>query len=264
MTATATLPTPPIQLGAGHLTDRIKQRFCPPEFSTLTNVEGDQGRFADAVAVNLWRSRGFAITGFEVKASRSDWLRELKDPAKAEACARYCHRFFLVANENVVKLEELPLGWGLMVPERSGLRIKRDATVNPHIVELSRSFAVHLIRRAAEGSADRGELRAAFDRGRLQGIEEAKKVDPVDRRIGKLEQELERYEKIHAEFKERTGVEISEWSSVDKLVKLHTLVDRTQHIEGSLGYTIDQLKNSAKQLEAVRREFLSPTPELRT
>ena len=39
-------------------------------------------RWADALAVQLWESRGLSITGFEVKVSRSDWVKEMKHPEK--------------------------------------------------------------------------------------------------------------------------------------------------------------------------------------
>lgn len=51
---------------------------------------GGGGRRADALVLNLWRSQGLDLQGFEVKASRSDWLREKKDPSKAEALSKYC------------------------------------------------------------------------------------------------------------------------------------------------------------------------------
>ena len=34
------------------------------------------GRYADAIAMNLWPSRGLAVHGFEIKISRGDWQRE--------------------------------------------------------------------------------------------------------------------------------------------------------------------------------------------
>lgn len=70
-------------------------------------------RYADAMALGLWPSSGLPLIGFEVKASRGDWLRELKQPEKAKAIQRYCDHWFIVAPEGVVKLDELLPHWGL-------------------------------------------------------------------------------------------------------------------------------------------------------
>jgi len=42
-------------------------------------------RRCDLLRVGMWASRGTGIDVHEVKVSRADWLRELDDPAKAEA-----------------------------------------------------------------------------------------------------------------------------------------------------------------------------------
>lgn len=81
------------------------------------------GSIADFVAVDCWRSSGFAVHGHEVKCSRSDWLRELRDPGKALAWSRFCHRWWLVVSDTrIVHDGELPAGWGLLTLAGSRLR----------------------------------------------------------------------------------------------------------------------------------------------
>lgn len=73
-------------------------------------------RTADAVAMDLWVSRGLELHGHEVKVSRSDWLTELRDPEKSAAVGRYCDRWWLVVPDlSIVRQGELPAGWGLLV-----------------------------------------------------------------------------------------------------------------------------------------------------
>lgn len=88
------------------------------EYAFLTHVRNDGGfsatRTFDGVAVSLWTSRGYAIDVFEVKVSRSDWMRELKDPAKSEAAWEIGDRFWICATAGVVDPAELPHGWGLI------------------------------------------------------------------------------------------------------------------------------------------------------
>ena len=72
-------------------------------------------RTADFIAYDTWASSKFAIHGVEIKISRTDWLRELKDPAKAEPFMAWCSHWWLaVPDRAMVKPDELPPGWGLL------------------------------------------------------------------------------------------------------------------------------------------------------
>lgn len=88
---------------------------------------GMVSRIADFIALDTYGAG--QIIGHEVKVSRSDWLRELADPTKAEVWARHCHAWYVVVPDAaLVKREELG-SWGLMVLDAAGtLRIKVRAT----------------------------------------------------------------------------------------------------------------------------------------
>jgi hypothetical protein len=236
--------------GEHHLVQRIKERFCMPEFATLANVGTPSGTFADAIAVNLWRSRGYEIVGFEVKSFRSDWLRELKDPKKAEGCAIYCNTFWIVANENVVKLEELPLGWGLLEPFGKTLRSMQKAKPLDHKRELTVPFMINMIRRAVEKGEMTEELNAAREAGRQAGLEEGVRRSESRDEISAREK-LGRFEHMHAEFKERTGIEITDWVGGKELLAAYTVAHRIKRIPQSLGYAIDTLKRETRAIEAI-------------
>lgn len=103
--------------------------FAAPHFTTLSEVRDstgfDSGRSADALALGMYSSRGRELWGFEFKVSRSDWLCELRKPEKAESWFQYCDRWGLVVSSaEIVKVEELPVGWGLGVPSKNGQRVK--------------------------------------------------------------------------------------------------------------------------------------------
>lgn len=132
----------------------LRDRFCGPEwavFFEVANGTGSHGRrYADAVAMNLYPSRGLEIHGVEVKVSRSDWLRELKNPKKAEDVYQYCDRWWLaISDPAIVGIGELPATWGLMVMNGKSLKI---ATQAPKLepVPLTRSFFAALARRSSE------------------------------------------------------------------------------------------------------------------
>lgn len=101
-----------------HIRRALRTKYPQSEYAVFFEV-GDapqRTRSADAIAMTLWSSRGFELTGFEFKVDRRDWLRELKNPAKAESIASYCDRWWVVVDrEGIVKPEELPAPWGLMM-----------------------------------------------------------------------------------------------------------------------------------------------------
>lgn len=85
---------------------------------------GGGGNRCDVIYVGFTSTSGRMMIGHEVKASRSDWLNELKKAGKADAWADQCHAWYVVAPSTaVVKPEELPAGWGLLVPGPSKTRM---------------------------------------------------------------------------------------------------------------------------------------------
>lgn len=86
-------------------------------------------RRIDVVAMGLWRSTGHLVHGIELKVSRSDWLKELRQPEKAQAAIRTCDYWWLaIGDRAIVKDGELPDGWGLLVPHGRGLRAVTQPT----------------------------------------------------------------------------------------------------------------------------------------
>ena len=117
-----------------------------PEFRGGTGWSREQR--ADAIAMHTWPSRGLELIGFELKISRSDWLRELKNPYKAESIKAFCDRWYLVVSDLkvITYAEELPTGWGLMYAEDGKIRTMVEAKkLNPEPID--RLFLASLMRR---------------------------------------------------------------------------------------------------------------------
>jgi hypothetical protein len=111
-------------------------------------------RYADAVVVGLWKSNGRRIEGFEIKVSRSDWRRELKDPTKSHAVARFCDTWWVVApSVKEVPVDTLPPGWGLLTLDDSGELRQRVAPSVREPEPIGREFLGALLRRGRETSA---------------------------------------------------------------------------------------------------------------
>lgn len=68
----------------------------------------------DAFAMCLYPSKGFERHAFEVKVSRGDFNRELRDPLKRLPAYRLCNRFYFVTPPGLVKRAEVPVDAGLV------------------------------------------------------------------------------------------------------------------------------------------------------
>jgi hypothetical protein len=122
----------------------------------------DASRTFDAVAVDLWRSSGLLVHVFEVKVSRGDWLRELSDLDKSAAAIDRGDTFTVVAPAGIVRMDELPDGWGLFESPRPGLlttrrapRVHRTREHSRAIYpDMPRDFVVPLLRAAVRTARD--------------------------------------------------------------------------------------------------------------
>lgn len=128
----------------GTLADRyVRAEHVRSKLGYATNI-----RVADFIALDKWPGFPYgselAVHWHEVKVSRSDWLSELRQPEKAEAFTRYAHYHWLVVPDaGIVKMEELPEGWGLLVQSGKALRAKRSAPRHePEPLPLDLSIAI--------------------------------------------------------------------------------------------------------------------------
>lgn len=230
----------------------VKTKFSAGEWAVFTHVRertgySDRGlRTADAVAVGVWPSTGQEVLGFEVKTSRADWLRELRDPAKAEGVYRYCDRWWLVTPEKCVSAGELPEGWGHMVVVPRGLRVVVPAQeLKP--LPVTRGFLASLCRKAIEHIPDEVAARVA--------AAEAQAVARNDAEIERLRGTVERLETAIAEFEAASGIEHLIWGSgsIGRAVRfVRTLQgdDRWHSLVGQF----DNLASQADRIAASARE----------
>lgn len=133
----------------------LRKRYEGKAWALLEEVRNSTGysrvsRSADAIAMSLWPSRGLELHGVEIKSSRNDWLRELKEPEKAEPIARYCHRWWVaVADRELVRDGELPPAWGLMALEGKKLVTVVEAPLRA-VEPVGLPFLAALLRAASE------------------------------------------------------------------------------------------------------------------
>lgn len=107
----------------------LQGRYDPSQWALFFEVPDSTGghhRRADAMAFNLWPSRGLETIGFEIKVYRSDWLNELKTQ-KSENLQKFCDQWYIVAPPGIVKPEEMPKTWGLLETTPGEIRQKIKA-----------------------------------------------------------------------------------------------------------------------------------------
>jgi len=164
-------------------------------------------RLADAVIMGLWPSRGIDLEGVEIKTHRSDWLRELANPAKAEQIARYCDFWWVHASPDVVRIEELPAGWGLRIYDgRIWTTPVPAARRQPE--PMTREFLAALLRRSDQQNEKQAK--------QLVDDVLAKERATIEQRIEHQVQERTRRSaslaSVADEFEKATGLSIAELS----------------------------------------------------
>lgn len=199
----------------------IAAKFAAPEWATMFEVAPRTGggtRYADAVAVNLWQSRGHAVHGFEIKVSRGDWLRELKDPAKAEEIQRFCDYWTIVAPKGVVADGELPPTWG-MLEMRADRLMQVRAGPKLDAQPVTRAFFASLMRRGHEGLDLLSAEKLEAERAAMQKTIDEK----VERGVKNCTREYQRIKEHIAKFEQETGLSFSEWGGPDvRTIKIAT------------------------------------------
>lgn len=160
-----------------HPNDRLPAGVFLPEVSW--NGYGGATSRCDALFVGFTSASGRLLVGHEVKASRSDWLTELRKVGKADDWADQCHQWWLVTVPGVVAEGELPAGWGLMLPgARNRMKIVTPAVTHTDLVpswDASRSVIARL------NTLHRNSIGASLAQGRAE--QEAEFKDRVEREV---------------------------------------------------------------------------------
>jgi hypothetical protein len=203
------------QVTASAVTAALQRKYSSPAWALIFQVRSQTGfatgarpvRTADAVALGLWPSRGLELLGFEIKVDRGDWLRELRQPAKADLLVQFCDRWWVVAGDpSVVQAGELPPTWGLQVLTRRGLRVEVEAPTLD-AVPLDRPFLASLVRRVIQEEATEAQLRAAEARGVELGRRSMQGT------VAEYQERAERYQQAIRAFEEAAGIRIQSWSA---------------------------------------------------
>lgn len=250
----AGLPAP-ADLNASELAKRLHKKYNGDDFALCFDVRNDAGfsasRTADAIGVGLWPSRGCHVYGFEIKASRGDWLRELADAGKAEAFVAYCDYWLIVAgSRTMVNADELPEGWGLLVPRADTLEIAVAPKRNEKALPIPRGMLVSMLKRAQTQNPNNGVVADAFERGKKEGI-------ALGERKAEHSHDLDGAKRLKAaaeRFTKDTGINIEYSYDAPLLAKAMASIragrtlDNTRMMLRRMG---NELRNSAGSLDEI-------------
>lgn len=240
----------------------LRKRYPENAYALMEEVSNKSGfsrsRSADYLIMSLWPSRGLSLHGIELKASRTDWLRELKNPAKADDIFNFCDRFWLLTtDEAIANIEEIPETWGWMTIKGKRIFVKKEApALKPK--PITRHFLGAMLKRACskDGFVRRSEIQNKID--------EAKEY--ANRSVNR---NMEYLQKSHNELKEQvrafeneTGVEITRLrfgtksSDVGKAVKFlleggaDSLIERLTRLDQTAKNIHDDINKGIESLKA--------------
>jgi hypothetical protein len=248
----------------------LRERYAAPEYAFLAQVRSRTGyrgaiRTADALAMSLFPSRGLELYGIEVKVSRNDWLREKKDPAKAEEIARYCDRWLLVVgDEAIVKPGELPATWGLLAPKGNKL-VLHTAPSKLEPKPISPDFLAAVFRNLHEEQKSfvhRSEIAAEIDKARQDGIAVGEGHRRAEERI--VQRDLDQIRESVRAFEAASGVKLDRWSGgrIGEAVKLvlEGNVERRRHELTAMAKRTRAMADELDALLAGKDETEEPPP----
>lgn len=242
----------------------ILERYTTPEWVSLIEVRAGTGyggkaeQRYDAVALNCWPSSGHRRVVFEVKRSRSDFMKELSDPLKRKQAEDYFHETWFVCLPDVCDVSEVPEGWGLLVSTKKGdkLRQKRAAMQRAKPKDPKVSFYMSMLRQQQQINDEldfriRQRITAQF--GGKEVTEDDLQAIAKDRTKHEREKVRVLEEKAENKYKEAADIRIN---LVDPLKHLAKLCGRfSVAVNGSLTREhVDALVN-----EAVHRKMLGAT-----
>lgn len=234
---------------APSLIDLIRKRHFGPAWIVLEEVPNATGtmanRRADALAIGLWPSHKFPIIAYEIKISREDVKRELKDPSKADAIGKYADEFWLVISDEAI-IDGLVIAptWGILAPRKGILRVVRKATkLDP--APVSRAFVAALIRNVCGSWVPKHEHEALAQAQREDVMREL--VRDGQAIADSNEIEIERLRQTIATFESLSGVKLVPWDAgnVGAAVKL-ALAARTPRGRSELDHSIQMFEGTSR------------------
>lgn len=251
-----------------HVVAALQKRYDSRAWAFLQQVRNGTGyarrpRTADVIAVSLWPSRGLEIHGIEVKVSLPDFERELREPAKADAIQRWCHRWWVAAPGGMIPEADVPPSWGLYVLEKGKIKACKQAPLlDPTPPDML--FLASVLRKASEIQASAVER--AYQRGREEGEEKGQSGHRLESEIARVRSEYARLSDCVTRFESASGIQIRHSYHLERTGKLLRSMEKwfagvganpTDRVQGMINALrvemnyLEQAKQAAAELEQI-------------
>ena len=204
--------------------------------------------WADAVAMSIWPSRGYQINGFEFKISRQDFLKEMKEPEKAENVGAYCDFWTLITPSGLVQDHEIPEAWGWMTLTPKGRLHTRRAPTRNDAKAISRGFFAAMLRRRADHNTNGIVVQHEKQIAELKAAHEKEVSWKVKQKVEDMHWETARLKKFKEEFEARLGVKLNHWEDPEDIA------DKLKHftrLAGKYGKLKDVARDAAGLSELI-------------
>lgn len=230
-------------------------------------------RYADALAIQRFPSRGISAQGFEIKVSRSDLLLELRKPEKAAPFVRFCDRWWLVVpDESLVDGVMIPETWGVLTARnRRGWRLheyKPAPKLTPE--PWSPTFVASILRNFADAYVAKSVLEAQqrAEDADLDARAEARAAERIARAEAGVADWKENYRELHDKvraFEAASGLTIDRgWHAPAQVGEAVRMLLGGRHVMRThLGNLRDRLASALAEIERVREtvEQLGSQPD---
>ena len=254
---------------AVNLWDLLERRYEASQgyltFFEVANGTGYKGTgYADAMVLSTWPSQGIKLMGFEIKRSRSDLIKELRDEAKSAQFAKFCDHWWLVVSDSkLTDGVEVPANWGILAPRNGVLYQVRAAPKLEH-EPWTPTFIAALMRRFHENHVkkDKDEAKRLVEE---RAAELAKKrIDEHSTRFNtedaNWKHQYGSLKRAVSDFEAKSGITVQSWNAgnVGDVVRL--ILDNTndQHIRRML----ENVRDSAERISKSMRGALKNLDQL--
>lgn len=269
--------------------EALKTYYVDAQVALLPQVASETGaaarRTADAVAMQLWPSRGLLIECFEFKVSRSDLTKEYKQPEKGDLIGRFCDKFWVATPPGIVKPKDFedgtfPKMWGCLevdvsVPGLLGwdercnhhnvwlrphtfkVKVVKQAEQNPDVLEPTRKFLAALLRNLQAHESPEATVERRVSAIKHESAREAHEL------IKKTQEEMAELRRRVQLFEQTTGLSTGVFTGIHplqgpdeaRLKAIHTatsveaVLNRAKYLARWLSSQGDEVKNLAETLK---------------
>jgi hypothetical protein len=232
-------------------------------------------RWADAFALGVWTSTNYETHLYEMKASRSDLIKELRDPTKSDGVGKYAKYRWLVLDNNIsTEGLVIPSIWGILTPTVRGgsqmLKVVRKAPPQKH-KPLDANFVIAMIRNATEKYVQTADHQRVVEElsDLKRGQTRAATPDEEDLIVKniRLERELKDLKSHIERFEAESGVELAgkgyHMGQIGSVVKLVIELQEHGNAFDALGQHVYHLSTVAERMDTVARDAAAAAVRLR-